>query len=216
MNTRRNATRRLKEEVANAGAPPHDEQVLPLEENANVDQALANPPPITEAEMRAILAQIGQAMLTQAQATTVQAQTMTAQDNWEIAPHPHIKVTTMSSRLRDFTRMNPTTFDESKVDEDSKEFIDKVSKLVLTMGMTTSEKAEFATYQLKGVAQTWYVQWRDNRLLRGYPVTLEIFMAFFLDQFFLREMREEKVTEFINHHQGGRSVHEYPLKFLNL
>ena len=39
MNTQRNATQRLEEEVANAGAPPHDEQVPLLEENANVDQA---------------------------------------------------------------------------------------------------------------------------------------------------------------------------------
>ena len=78
MNTRRNATRRLEEEVANARAPPHDEQVPPFEENANVDQALANPPPMTKAEMRAFLAQMAQAMTTQAQAATVQAQSMTA------------------------------------------------------------------------------------------------------------------------------------------
>ena len=56
MNTRRNVARRIGEEVANAGAPPHDEKVPPLEENANVDQAPANPPPMTEAEMRAIIA----------------------------------------------------------------------------------------------------------------------------------------------------------------
>ena len=46
INTRRNVARRLEEEVANAGAPSHDEQVPPLEENANDDQALANPIPI--------------------------------------------------------------------------------------------------------------------------------------------------------------------------
>ncbi|TMX05451.1 hypothetical protein EJD97_020345 [Solanum chilense] len=52
MNTRRNAVRRLEKEVANAGAPPHYEQVPPLKENANVDQALANPPPMMKVEMR--------------------------------------------------------------------------------------------------------------------------------------------------------------------
>ena len=51
MNTQRNATQRLEEEVANAGAPPHDEQVPLLEENANVDQALVKPSPMTEAEI---------------------------------------------------------------------------------------------------------------------------------------------------------------------
>ena len=65
-NTQRNADRILEEEVANAGAPPHDEKVPPLEENANVDQAPANPPPMMEAEMRAILDQMAQDMTTQA------------------------------------------------------------------------------------------------------------------------------------------------------
>ena len=71
MNTQRNSAQRLQEEVANAGAPPHDEQVPPLDENSNVDQALANTPPMMEAEMRSILSQMAQSMTTQAQAATV-------------------------------------------------------------------------------------------------------------------------------------------------
>ena len=43
MNTRKNAARRLEEEVANTGAPRHDEKVPPLEENANVEQAPTKP-----------------------------------------------------------------------------------------------------------------------------------------------------------------------------
>ena len=73
MNIRRNVARRLEEEVANAKDPPHDEQVPLLEENSNVDQAPAIPPPMPEAEMRAILPQMNQSMTTQAQAMTVQA-----------------------------------------------------------------------------------------------------------------------------------------------
>ena len=60
------------------GAPPCGDQVPPLKENANVDQAPANPLPMTEAEMRGIVAQMSQAIITQAQAATVQAQSMTA------------------------------------------------------------------------------------------------------------------------------------------
>ena len=56
----------------------YDEQVPPIEENANVDQAKANPPPMMEAEMRAILAQMSQSMTTEAQAMTIKAQAMTA------------------------------------------------------------------------------------------------------------------------------------------
>ena len=64
MNTRMNVARRHDEEFTDTGAPPHAKQVPPLEENANVDQALANPSPMTEAEMRDILARISQTMNT--------------------------------------------------------------------------------------------------------------------------------------------------------
>ena len=46
----------------------------------------------------------------------VQAQAMTAQANRDIVPHHHQQVTTMASRLRDFSRMKPPTFYGSKVD----------------------------------------------------------------------------------------------------
>ncbi|TMX05459.1 hypothetical protein EJD97_019938 [Solanum chilense] len=45
---------------------------------------------------------------------------------------------TMISRLRDFMRMNPPIF------------------------LFTKEKAEFASYKLKDVAQVWYIQWKGN------------------------------------------------------
>ncbi len=68
MDSRWNADRRLEEEVAYVGDLPHDEQVPPLEDNANVDQVLAYPPPMTEAEMTAIHVQMSKAMTTQSQA----------------------------------------------------------------------------------------------------------------------------------------------------
>ena len=133
------------------------EQVPPLEENANVDQAPDNPPPMKKAEMRAILSQIDQAMTTQAQDVMIQDQAMTAQANRDIAPHLHQQVTTMVSRLRDFSQINPLTFYGSKVDEDPQEFLYEVYKVLYAMGVTSSEKDELASYQLKNVAQTLYV-----------------------------------------------------------
>ena len=64
--------------------------------------------------------------------------------------------------------------------------------------MSTSEKAELATYQLKDVAKTWYVQLRDNRQLRGGLVTWDVLKKSFLDRFFPRYKREAKVVKFIN------------------
>ena len=54
--------------------------------------------------------------------------------------------------------MNHPAFYGSKVDEDPQEFIDEVYKILYAMGVSSSEKAELDTYQLKDVAQTWYVQ----------------------------------------------------------
>ena len=47
-------------------------------------------------------------------------------------------------------------------------------------------------------------------------MTWEIIKEDFVDQFFPREMREEKVTDFINILQGGKSVHDYLLEFIKL
>ena len=77
------------------------------------------------------------------------------------------------------------------------------------------EKVELAAYQLKDVSQTWYTQWRDNRVLIGGPMTSEIIKKAFLDQFFPRELREAKVEEF-DLHQEGISLVDYYLKFTKL
>ena len=75
------------------------------------------------------------------------------------------------------------------------------------MGLTTSEKAEFSTYQFKDVSQDWYVKLRENRPLRGKPMTWEVFKKVFLYILFPRE---------INLHQGRINVIEYSLKLTKL
>ena len=47
-------------------------------------------------------------------------------------------------------------------------------------------------------------------------MTWYIIKKAFLDWFLPREKREDKVTEFINLYQGGKSVHEYSLEFIKL
>ena len=47
-------------------------------------------------------------------------------------------------------------------------------------------------------------------------MTWEIIKKAFIDWFYSREMREEKVVEFINLHQGKRSLHEYSLEFIKV
>ena len=52
MNTRRNAARRLEEEIVNARAPCRGDQVPPLEEDANIEQAPVNPSLLTDGDIR--------------------------------------------------------------------------------------------------------------------------------------------------------------------
>ena len=65
---------------------------------------------------------------------------------------------TMSSRLREFVRLNSPIFLGSEVNEDPQEFLDGVYKVLSDMGFTSREKAELASYQLRDVSQIWYTQ----------------------------------------------------------
>ena len=82
---------------------------------------------------------------------------MPAQDDWKVVRQAHQQIATMASPLRDFTRMNPPTFYGFKVEEDPQEFIDEIYKIHYAMWLTTSEKVELVTYQLKDVSQAWYI-----------------------------------------------------------
>ncbi|XP_069155812.1 uncharacterized protein [Solanum lycopersicum] len=168
-----------------------------------------NPAGLTDAEVRASLAQM-------AQAITMQAQAMTAQVNRQDVLRENPPARSIADRLRDFTRMNPPIFTGAKTSEDPQEFIDELHKILVAMGATDIEKAELASYQLKDVAQTWCKMWRDSRVLGGVPVTWELFKTTFLERFFPREMKEAKVEEFINLKQGSMTVREYSLKFVKL
>ena len=90
----------------------------------NDDQAPINTISLTDGNIRATFLQMAQFNTTQAQAGSTQAQAMTTQANWEVITQANQHIGTMSSRLMDFTRMNPPSLYGSKVEEDPKEFID--------------------------------------------------------------------------------------------
>ena len=95
----------------------------------------------------------------------------------------------MVDRIRDFTRMNPPIFTGSNTSEDHQEFVDKVHKILLSMGATDTKKADLSSYQLKDIAQTWCKMWQDSQVLDGVPVTWELFKTTFLVRLLSREMR---------------------------
>ena len=73
-------------------------------------------------------------MATQDLAVTTQSQAMTTQ------------ASTMASHLTDFTRMNPSMFFLSKVNEYLQDFIHEVYKVLYAIGVSSNEKAELASY----------------------------------------------------------------------
>ena len=81
MTTRRAAARRVEEEIANAGVPPLDNQVSPQEQAPLGDQALVNPPFMTEGDIWTTFINFLNPMNTQAQAVSTQAQVVMAQAN---------------------------------------------------------------------------------------------------------------------------------------
>ena len=64
MNTRRNATRRVEQEITNVGVPPSGDQVPPLEEDVNDDQGQVNPPPLRDENIRVSILQMSQVITT--------------------------------------------------------------------------------------------------------------------------------------------------------
>ncbi|TMX03168.1 hypothetical protein EJD97_017896 [Solanum chilense] len=124
---------------------------------------------MTDEETRAVFLTLTQAMTSQANAVTSQVQAMATQMNREVGPRVPQYANNMASHLRDFTRLNPPMLFRSKSDEDPQYFLDEIYKIIYAVGVTSIEKAKLAAYQLKDVAQTWYVQWRDNgKYLKKY------------------------------------------------
>ncbi|WMV38030.1 hypothetical protein MTR67_031415 [Solanum verrucosum] len=100
-----------------------------------------------------------------------------------------------------------------QVEEDPQEFIDEMYNVLMIMGVTPVENEELLAYQLKDVAQAWFNQWKEERVVDVGPLDWENFKVSFLDILFPLEMREEKVLEFIKLHKGNMKVKEYALKF---
>ena len=97
--------------------------------------------------------------------------------------------------------------------EDLQESLDGVYKVLSSMGVTSTKKAELSSYQLRDVSQIWYTQWKDNRLEESVTIEWEEFNVAFLGEYFPREKSKVKVEAFINLKQDNMSVVEYSLKF---
>ena len=131
---------------------------------------------------------IGNAMLEEFTASmTLLAQDLTAQDNRCEVDTANPIGEMSATRVREFLRMNPPEFHDSKVEKDPNWFIDKVYKVLAIMGVCSNNKAELAAYQSK-----------DSTPIGAGSIEWETFRSALLDWFFPRELRENKLGEFIN------------------
>ena len=58
------------------------------------------------------------------------------------------------------------------------------------MGVSSKEKAEFASDHLKEVVQVWFILLKENRSIESGPIECEEFMEELLETYFPCEKRE--------------------------
>ncbi|XP_049360406.1 uncharacterized protein LOC125825105 [Solanum verrucosum] len=91
------------------------------------------------------------------------AQSVTYHNNQQVQVPTNTNVGLAADRVRDFIRMNLPEFLGSQVGEEPKNFIDEVKKIFGVMQVTSNERFDFASYQLKDVVDIWFTQWKENR-----------------------------------------------------
>lgn len=75
----------------------------------------------------------------------------------------------MTSRLREFVRMNPPIFLGSNKGEDPQVFLDRVYKVLSVLGVTPREKEDLDSYKLRDVSQVCTLSWKTIGLLNRVP-----------------------------------------------
>ena len=144
MNTKRKPTRRVEENEVKEMIPSQVEEVEQVPQGGQGDQVPIvgggyEPPEFSNRD-------IGDSLLALARPVTTRV-------NLSMMPRANVVESTMTFRLRNFVRINRPIFIGFKVGEDPQEFIDEVYKIVHDMRVTSREKAELSSYQLKDVDQ---------------------------------------------------------------
>ena len=131
----------VEEKHVNEGLPPRSRQVtqgvhvpygvqgaqgdqVPIVEGGNDVQVV--PPELSNSDIREALLAL--------------ARDITTQANLNMVPRMNVVKSSMTSRLRDFVRMNPPIFLVSKVNEDPQKFLDGVYNVLSVMGVKSREK----------------------------------------------------------------------------
>lgn len=141
---------------------------------------------------------------------------MTAQVYSDFGPRVNALQSTMTSRLMEYMRMNPPIFLVLLWGKTPKIFVDSVYNVLRSLEVTSREKAELSSQQLKEVSQVWYTQCKNNRPVDSGPILWEKLKEAFFGNYFPHERREVKVKQFIKHWQVDIRVEEYLIYCLGM
>uniref|UniRef100_M1E188 Retrotransposon gag protein n=1 Tax=Solanum tuberosum TaxID=4113 RepID=M1E188_SOLTU len=69
-----------------------------------------------------------------------------------------------TSKIREFLRMNPSSFTGSSTIKDLENISEEVKQVFDVMHVTDTARVELASYQMKNVSRTWFDQWKGVEL----------------------------------------------------
>ncbi|GAU10189.1 hypothetical protein TSUD_420170, partial [Trifolium subterraneum] len=123
---------------------------------------------------------------------------------------------TGSAAFREFCRMNPPEFVGEYVPSVAREWIQRMSGILDSMGCTELEKVTFATRFLRGAACNWWEGVRAYMTASQMEMTWVNFRRLFVDHYIPESYRMSMERELIELKQGSKSVAEYTAKFNEL
>ncbi|GAU48779.1 hypothetical protein TSUD_406220 [Trifolium subterraneum] len=123
---------------------------------------------------------------------------------------------TGSAAFREFCRMNPPEFVGEYVPSVAREWIQRMSGILDSMGCTELEKVTFETRFLRGAACNWWEGVRAYMTASQMEMTWANFRRLFIDHYIPESYRMSMERELIELKQGSNSVAEYTSKFNEL
>ncbi|KAL3747972.1 hypothetical protein ACJRO7_016743 [Eucalyptus globulus] len=118
--------------------------------------------------------------------------------------------------VEQFLRLNPSQFTGSGDPEAAALWIQKLEKTFALLMCNETEKVMLATYQLEGVANTWWRTTQGVVFPEGVVLEWNAFLEAFNDKYFLETAWEMKMAEFQRLLQGSMAVDQYEAKFAEL
>ncbi|XP_039165793.1 uncharacterized protein LOC108958248 [Eucalyptus grandis] len=118
--------------------------------------------------------------------------------------------------VEQFLKLNPPQFIGIGDPEAATSWIKKLEKAFALLMCNETEKVLLATYQLDGVADTWWKTTRETIFPEGVVPEWNAFREAFNVKYFSETAKEVKMAEFQRLRQGSLTVDQYEAKFAEL